>query len=231
MRGILAIHIVGGALSLLAGYVALFTAKGATAHRRSGIAFVMAMLVMCVAGAFLAVLRDNAWSGVNATAAVTTAYLVLTSLTTVRRPPGWSWRLDIGFALLALGVGITMTSSGVRALMHGGTLGGIPAFPFFLFGFVGLLGGIGDLRMLRAGGLLGARRLARHLWRMSFALLVAAMSFFFGQARVIPKPIRIMPLLAVPVLVVLVAMLYWLWRVRVRQSLRGMITARMARAA
>jgi hypothetical protein len=58
---------------------------------------------------------------------------------------------------------------------------------------------------------------------MSYALLIAALSFFIGQAKVIPKPIRIFPLLVLPVLAVLVTMLYWLWRVRVRRSLRGFV--------
>lgn len=61
------------------------------------------------------------------------------------------------------------------------------------------------------------------LHRKSWALWIAASSFFFGQAKVIPKPIRIPALLALPVLVVLVAMLYWLWRVRIRRSLRGIV--------
>ena len=39
---------------------------------------------------------------------------------------------------------------------------------------------------------------------------VAALSFFIGQADVIPKPLRIRPLLALPVLALLVAMLWGL---------------------
>jgi hypothetical protein len=102
----------------------------------------------------------------------------------------------------------------------------MPAFPFLVFGSVGLLAGVGDLRLIRSGGvqtIRGARRLTRHLWRMSFALLIAAFSFFLGQAKVIPKPIRIIPLLAIPPLVVLAALLYWMWRVRIRRSLRGLV--------
>jgi peptidoglycan/LPS O-acetylase OafA/YrhL len=71
--------------------------------------------------------------------------------------------------------------------------------------------------MIRAGGLRGASRLARHLWRMCFALFIAALSFFLGQSDEIPEPLRILPLLALPVLMVLVTMLYWLWRVRRRR--------------
>jgi len=100
----------------------------------------------------------------------------------------------------------------------------MPAFPFFLFGVIGVLGSIGDLRALRSGVARGAPRLARHLWRMCTALLIASMSFFIGQAKVIPKPIRIMPLLALPILAVLVTMLYWVWRIRIRRSTRGVVT-------
>ena len=58
---------------------------------------------------------------------------------------------------------------------------------------------------------------------MCTALLIAAFSFFLGQAKVIPKPIRIYPLLVIPPLLVLGAMVYWLWRVRRRGALRGIV--------
>jgi len=76
----------------------------------------------------------------------------------------------------------------------------------------------------------GASRIARHLWRMSTALLIAAFSFFLGQAKVIPKPIRIYPLLMVPPLIVLAVMLYWLWRVRARRALRGLVIVQVREA-
>ena len=97
---------------------------------------------------------------------------------------------------------------------------------FFIFALIALLATVGDIRMLRSGPLQGTFRLARHLWRMSTALLIAAFSFFIGQAKVIPKPIRITPLLLIPPLVVLVTMLYWLWRVRFKKSLRGIFHVR-----
>lgn len=219
MPMIYVVHIVAGALGLLAGYVALYSAKGAALHRKSGILFVYAMLTVCVAGTAIAALRNVA-PALNIPAALLTSYLVITSLLTVRAAPVRSRRLDVGLMAVALAVGLTCLVFGFEAVASpdGKGRNGMPAFPFFMFGVVGTLAAALDVRMMRSGVLEGASRLARHLWRMSFALFIAALSFFIGQAQVFPKPIRIMPMLALPVLAVLVTMVYWLWRVRVRPS-------------
>ena len=148
---------------------------------------------------------------------------MITALTTVRPPLAGSPWLAPGLMLLALGVGLASLTFAVEAFAAGGKRNGMPAFPFVMFAVVGLLASAGDLRVMRTGVLRGAPRLARHLWRMCFALFIAALSFFIGQSKVFPAPIRILPLLALPVLVVLVTMFYWLWRVRIRRSLRGIV--------
>lgn len=215
MRLTLLIHIVGGGLGLAAGYLALYSAKGARLHRRSGRAFVYAMLTMAFAGLVIAAGQGVA-PAVNVPAALLTAYLVVTGLTAVRPPARGARRLHVLALLVALGVGLVSLGFGVEALAAGGTRKGMPAFPFLMFGVVGLLAAGGDLRRLRAAPLHGSRRLARHLWRMSFALFIAALSFFLGQADEFPQPIRQLPLLALPVVAVLLTMLFWLWRVRRR---------------
>jgi uncharacterized membrane protein len=222
MTAILVVHIAAGAIGLASGYVGLFSAKGATLHRRSGMVFVYAMLTMAVGGFVIAAGRGVA-PAINIPAAALTAYLVTTALTTVRPPEAQPRWLAVGALLVAAGVSIVSLDFAFEAIANGGTRHGMPAFPFLMFGFVALLASVGDVRMLRSGALRGTKRLARHLWRMSFALFIAALSFFIGQAKVIPKPLRIVPLLALPVVVVLVTMLYWLWRVRFRRSLRGVV--------
>lgn len=220
MRVTLVLHIIAGGLGILSGFLALYVAKGATLHRRSGTVFVYAMLTTGVAGITIAVVRDVA-PAINVPAGLLTGYLVVTALMTVRPPTVASRRLHPVLMLLALAVGVTSLWFGFEAVANGGMRNGMPAFPFFMFGVVGMLGSIGDVRVMRSGPLQGVRRLARHLWRMSFALFIAALSFFIGQAQVFPEPVRIRPVLALPVLAVLVTMFYWLWRVRVRRSLRG----------
>jgi uncharacterized membrane protein len=219
MRYDLAAHILAGAMGILSGFVALYAAKGARVHRRSGMVFVYAMLAMALLGAGIAAVRSVAPQS-NIPAGLLTAYLVITGLVTVRPIPGWSRRIDISLMLAALAIGLTDFWFGISAFTSANTKLHWVIIPFSIFGTIALLASVGDVRMIRAGGVRGITRIARHLWRMSFALFIATASFFLGQAKVFPKPIRIPGLLALPVLAVLVTMLYWLWRVRVRKTFR-----------
>jgi hypothetical protein len=222
VRTTLLVHILTGSLGLITGYVALYAAKGALVHRRSGMVFVYAMLAMCTFGMLLSITRGVA-PAINVPAGVVTAYLVITGLTTVRPIPGGRW-LAPAMMVLALTLGLTDLTFGVQALANGGKRFGMPAFPFFMFGVVGTLGALGDLRIMRSGALEGTARLARHLWRMCFALFIAALSFSIQVASSIPKSIRI-PAMMLPMLIVLASMLYWLWRIRIRRSVRGLAVA------
>jgi hypothetical protein len=81
---------------------------------------------------------------------------------------------------------------------------------------------IGDARVMRFGVPRGGPRLARHLWRMCFALFIAAGSFFSVRervAKILPEPFTTAPMRALPILLLFAAMFYWLWRVRGRRRL------------
>ena len=211
---LLPIHIVAGLLAITAGAVALTAAKGAAVHRRSGMVFVIAMIAMTSSAVVMAMFFHP--NRVNVVAGLLTFYLVCTGLLTVRRPVDDARRWLGALMLLALGVGIYALSLGLEARNAGGRVDSIPAPPLFLFGVVGLIGGLSDARLLAARGIDGARRIARHLWRMMFALWIATTSLFLGQMRHFPLPIRKPALLAIPVVLVLVLMAYWLVRVRVK---------------
>ena len=60
----------------------------------------------------------------------------------------------------------------------------------FFLGSVMLLAAAGDIRMLVGGGVFGAKRIVRHLWRMSFGFFIATGSFFLGQQQVFPAWLR-----------------------------------------
>lgn len=113
----------------------------------------------------------------------------------------------IAIAFLGFSTGVGMLSSGRPE-----------TYPMFMFGIVGLLAANGDFRVMRRGGIQGARRIARHLWRMCFAMWVAAASFFWGPPGRVPEAIDIPALLPVPVLLPIAIMVYWLWRLRSRRA-------------
>ena len=208
-------HVIAGAIAIVSGLVALYAFKGGTLHRKSGTIFACAMLVMSLSGAVMAVGREGA--AINIPAGLVTAYLVITSLATVRAPFPGSRRLDRGAMVAAFAIG----AASLLVAITGGARGGM-AFPLVMFGVVALFAGEGDRRMIRAGGLEGASRLRRHLWRMCTALFIAAGSFFLGPVRRIPEPLRIPALRLIP-LVVLLTMAWWLWRYRRRRVPRNVV--------
>lgn len=212
------LHITAGAIAIVAGFIALFALKGATLHRRSGTIFVYAMLIMSLSATVLSVLKAQR---LNAAQGVITFYLVTTALLAVQhRVHEFRWT-DAGAMLVALAAGLYEITLGIEALNSAnGRVDGASAALLFTFAAVPLVAALGDLRLMLGRRLQGTPRIARHLWRMCFALFIASGSFFLGQAKVIPKPIRILPLLAIPALLPLVMMLYWLARVTFTQWYR-----------
>jgi uncharacterized membrane protein len=209
------IHVLAGATAILVGLLTLYVAKGGPLHRKAGTVFVYAMLVMALSGAVIAVGREGA--AVNIPAGLVTTYLVITALLTVQPPSERSRQIERGAmaAAFALSAGCVVSAIVSAAQGHMGFL-----FPTLMFGAVVFGAGLGDRRMLAAGGIRGSARLRRHLWRMCTALFIAAASFFLGPVRRIPEPLRIAPLRFIPLLVLL-TMAYWLWRYRRKRIASG----------
>ncbi len=208
---------VAGLLALLAGFIALFSRKGQYLHRRSGLAFVGAMTVLLGSAAIIAqFISPNRG---NVVGALLTLYLVTTGLLTVTRRVDQVRGLTAGLAIMAFLLGVRALALGIEGL-HSPTraIDGTPVQPFFTFALIGLMASAMDARMLARGSIQGAPRLIRHLWRMTFALWIATASFFIGQAKVFPEPVRKMSLLVIPVLVVLLMLFYWIGRVSIRKA-------------
>jgi len=219
---LLTIHIAAGGLAMVLGAVALSVTKGGTIHRVSGLLFVSAMLAMGTSGALMAGLKNGPTDG-NVFAGLMTVYFVVTALLTVRPASKWTARVNAVGLLIPVLLATLGILAGVKALNSPrGALNGVPFFMHFFIASIMILAAIGDLRVMRSGPLHGGRRLARHLWRMCFALFIAAGSFFSIRARVatiLPEPFTSAPMRMLPILLVFVAMFYWLWRVRRRGPL------------
>ena len=150
--------------------------------------FVYAMIIMSVTGATIALLKPAGWG--TAMGGFLAFYLVTTGLlSSRRRVPGFQWT-DLAALLMAVTLGVTYYTFGFQAVSSpSGKAYGYPSPLYFVFGTVTWLAAFGDARLL-ARGIHGSRRLARHVWRMCFAMFIATASFFLGQAKVFPEEMR-----------------------------------------
>jgi len=226
---ILSAHIFAGTLGLLSGTAAMFFRKGSPRHVLAGKIFVASMLTMGVLAVYLAVVRHQTN---NIGGGILTVYLVGTGWLTARRRDGETSRFDWIVLLIPVTLGLLTWMNGLKVVRSGATSqDGVPVGMTFFMGSVMLLAGVGDVRMLVRGGVFGARRIARHLWRMCFGLFIAAGSFFLGPSN---RPLRLLsalglgqhlspvlfntPLYLILSVLPLVMLIFWLIRVRFRNA-------------
>ena len=215
---LLTVHVGAGALSLAAGAAALIARKGGRAHGLAGTIFVVAMLTMSGIGAAVAPYLPQRLSSV---AGAITFYLTATAWMTVRRPAGTIGRFEVIALAVALAAAIADATLALQGLSRADRLvDGQSPEPGFVFGALSLFAAGLDLNLVLRGGLSGRNRVARHLWRMCAALFIAATSLFLGQPQVFPAVLRGSPVLMIPELAVLGAMIFWLARVRAAAGAR-----------
>ena len=184
---ILLVHILGGTLGLVSGAAAVVFRKGSRWHVLAGRVFVASMLTMGTAATYLAIIKHQ---NSNIGGGILTFYLVGTAWLTARRRDGEISRWDWVALVIPLTVGLLTWMNGINVLRSGRTSqDGVPVGMMFFFGSICLLAAAGDVRMLLHGGVSGAKRLARHLWRMCYGLFIAAGSFFLGGAN---RPLRLL---------------------------------------
>jgi len=205
--------------------------KGSPRHVLAGRIFVASMLTMGALAAYLAITRHQPN---NIGGGILTFYLIGTAWLTARRKDGETSRWDWVALLIPLVNGILGWMAGVDALRSPtGSKYGVPAGMHLFLGTVMLLAAAGDVRMLVRGGVFGAKRIARHLWRMCFGLFIAAGSFFFGGSN---RPLRLLStvglgkypspalfsttLYLVLTLLPLILLIFWLVRVRFTNAYR-----------
>lgn len=210
---LLVFHITAGSVGLAAGAVALFTRKGAALHRMAGNAFFIAMILMAVAGGVVAVLKPAA-AAFNVVVAALTTYMVVTSWVTVQRKDREAGVFEFVALAAALAIAAGGVLLGLEAAKSPDGIAGIPDFLFYGFAVIATLAALADVSVIVRGGLAGAQRIARHLWRMCSALFLGTLAFFVGQGtNVFPLWVRETGLLPAPMLIVLVVAIFWLVRV------------------
>jgi len=210
---LLVLHISAGIVGILSGAAAMTFRKGSARHAWAGKIFVISMLTMAASAVYLAIVKHQMN---NVGGGILTFYLVATAWVTARRRDGETSTFYWAALLIPLANGVSGWSNGLEALHSPtGSKYGVPAGMHFFIGSVCLLAAAGDVRMLIRGGVFGAQRIMRHLWRMCFGLFIATGSFFLGQgAKVFPAFLVKTHILLVPAILPVILLVFWLLRVR-----------------
>jgi len=196
---------------LLSGAVAIVFRKGSRQHGVAGNVFVLSMLCMAGAGAYMAFMKSQPGNVLGGTL---TLYLVATAWITARRRDGHTRIFDWGALLAVSAVAAFNLTYGMEAAMSPtGLKYDYPPGPYFFLGSVALIAAAGDIRMLIRGGIAGAQRIARHLWRMCFALFIASSSVFLARQQIFPALLRKTGVLFLLTFLPLILMIFWLVRV------------------
>lgn len=217
MNPLIPFHVLAGGVALVAGAVAMSARKGGPLHARAGTAFFLSMLALAGTGSIIAILMPERGT---ATIGLFTCYLVATSWMAATRRKAEGRKAEAGrFELGAMFVALACAASFLAIALIGlaepdGRLDRLPAPFHFPFLALALLAAALDLNFIVRRRLSNPQRVARHLWRMGTAFLIAAFSFFLGQQDNMPEFVRGSPLLFVPPFAVLATMLFWIFRVR-----------------
>jgi uncharacterized membrane protein len=213
MSILLFVHICGATVGLLSGFLAMLFRKGSGLHAVAGNVFFVSMLAMTSSAAYVA--RFERPNHANFLVAILTLYLVATAWVAAKRRSGQPSILDRAALLIILIDGLAGLTWGLQAATSpSGTKDGMPAAAYFIFGSIAVLCAFSDLRMLRRGGVTGPHRIARHLYRMSLALLITTLSFYPGQAKLFSAAVRSTKLMFVPHVFLIGMILLWMIRIR-----------------
>ena len=180
---ILIAYACAGNVGLLSGTAAMCFRKGSPRHVLAGKIFVASMVTMAAGAVYLTIVRHRPN---NLGGGILTFYLIGAAWPTARRGEGETSRYDWVALLIPLTVGSLTWMSGIEKMRTPGPpKDGVPSGMHFFLGSAALLAAAGDVRLRLRGGVFGAKRLARHLWRMSFGLFIA----FFSRALEPPAAI------------------------------------------
>jgi hypothetical protein len=212
---ILLLHICSGTLGVLSGAAAIVFRKGSFRHRLAGNVFVGSILTLAATGVYMAIVKSQPG---NIMGGSLTFYLVATAWMIARPNRQRTLLFDSCAFLFALALGaINVTFALQAANSPTGLKHGYPPGPYLFLGSIALVAAAGDIRMLVRGGISGTQRLARHLWRMCFALFIASASLFLARQHLFPAILRKTGVLYLLSFLPLLIMLFW--RIRLSFSL------------
>lgn len=202
-----AIHAPAGTLALVTAVAAMFAGKGSALHRKAGACFTLAMMIMLASGIVAACLKE---STDDMMLGAVVMYTVFTAWLTARHRKTETGVLEAIALVWILGFAATafVIAAGWREV-------GAPA-AYLVWGGFAVLCALGDIRNLYHSGLAGIERIVRHVWRIGFSLVWAALAFTDKIVKMTGADIKSMPqdqllfVVAVPTLLIVATIVYWI---------------------
>jgi len=205
-----AIHTPAGTIVWVTAVFAMFAKKGSALHRKAGSCFTVSMIVMLVSGIAAAYLKnsiDDMMLGVIVMYTVFTAWLAAhhkKNETGLLEVTALIW--IVGFAITAL-----LISMGWREVEA--------PFAYLIWSGLAILCALGDIRNLYHSGLSGTQRIIRHVWRIGFSLIWAALAFTDKIVKMMGANLKSMQeeqlilIVAIPTMLILITILYWITKI------------------
>ena len=204
------IHTPAGTIGLVAATVALFTKKGGAPHRKAGTCFTISMLIMLISG-FVAALLKESTDDMFLSAVV--MYTVFTAWLTAHHKKNETGFLEhVALVwIIAVSIAAFFINASWREI-------GTPN-PYLYWASFAIFCAIGDVRNLHRAGLSGIQRVIRHVWRIGFSLIWAALALTDKIIKIQGSNVKELPeeqltyIIAVPTLLILIIILYWIMNI------------------
>jgi hypothetical protein len=206
-----AIHAPAGTLVLVTAVVAMFAKKGSALHRKAGSCFTVSMMVMLLSGIAAGYLKDSIDDMMLGAIVLYTAFTAWLAVYHKKNETGLLEVIAlvwvIGFAITAFSI-----STGWRAVE-------LPPLAYLIWGGIAILCALGDIRNLYQSGLSGTQRIIRHVWRIGFSLLWAALAFTDKIVKMIGANIKgmhgeqLLLIVGMPTMLILITILFWITKI------------------
>jgi hypothetical protein len=204
------IHTPAGTIGLVTAVVALLASKGGALHRKAGTFFTVSMLIMLVSGFVAALLKESTDEMFLSAVVMYTVFSAWLTAHHKNNESGFLERVALVW-IVAIATAALFISAGWREVVA-------PNAYLFWAGFA-VLCAIGDFRNLYRSGLSGTQRVIRHVWRIGFSLIWAALAFTDKIVKILGSNVKDLPeeqmllIVAVPTMLILMTTLYWISKI------------------
>lgn len=201
------IHTPAGTIALVAAAAGLLTNKGSNIHRKAGRYFTISMLIMLISGFVAALIKESIDDMFLSTVVIYTVFTAWLTPHHKNNETGLLEHLALGW-ILAIAIAAFFMQANSNDPFT-------PSIYLFWAGFA-VMCAFGDVGNLLRAGISGKQRIIRHVWRIGFSLVWAALALADKIVKMLGSNVNDLPqeqllyIVAVPTILILLVVLYWI---------------------